>query len=741
MKQNKTQKRNTTVFIRRRILAVTALMAVVGFGVLCARLAKLQIVDYEMYQAMASSQQLRSTTIPANRGVIYDTNMKVLAQSATVWNLSLSPKEIDEEDRAGIAKGLAELLGVDEATLLEKMENSESYYESVAKKVEKPTVDAVRQWLSDTGYTGVNLDQDTKRYYPYGDFAAAILGFVGTDNTGLAGLEAYYDEELSGTPGRSVQATNARGSEMPYTEEAYYDAQDGNSLVLTVDETIQHSLETNLELAVKTHNVSERAVGIVMDVNTGAILGMATESGYDPNDPFTIYDEAVAAQVEAVLDDPATEDVDEHKQALSQAQQEQWRNKAVNDLYEPGSVFKTVTAAAALDSGAATIHSSYSCSGYMTVAGTVMRCAHTEGHGVQSLLQAYDNSCNPAFMQIGAALGADRFYDYLVSFGLTEKTGIDLPGESQSLYYDADGLGPVQLASCSFGQSLKITPIQMITAVATAVNGGNLAQPHVVSKILDASGNIIEDCTPAAKRQVISEETSALMRQLMEEACVTNAKVAGYSIGGKSGTSQKLDSGDAEARIASYVAVAPIDDPQIAVLIILDEPHSYSDYGGVIAAPVAGKVLSDVLPYIGIQPVYAEGENVQSTTYLGDYSGQLLVEAQSALQNRGFFQTVVGSGTTVVRQFPAAGSTLPKGSTVVLYTDESADQMVTVPSVVGHSVSSAEEALASAGLNIYRDGAQAGTNVTAVLQSVEAGTSVPRGTVVTVTFADNTLYD
>lgn len=744
MSKEQTPKPNTTITIRRRIIITVAVMVLGGFGLLGYNLACLQLRDYEELQAKASKQQMRATTIPANRGVIYDANMKVLAQSTTVWNISVSPKEIPDEDKEEVAKGLAEILGVDGDALLERMRTSNSYYESVKKKVEKPATDAVREWVSNANLPGINIDQDTKRYYPYGDFASTVLGFTSSDNKGLAGLEYYYNDTLSGTPGRSVQATNALGYEMPYAEESYYEAKDGNSLVSTVDEVIQHSLEKNLQLAVKTHNVSQRAIGIVMDVNTGAILGMATEGAYDPNDPFTIYDEALRAQVDAVQDDPATADVNEHTEALEKARQFQWRNKAVNDLYEPGSVFKTVTAAAALDSGSSTINSSFSCSGSLTVAGTRMRCAHPEGHGTQTLLQAYINSCNPAFIQIGTNMGPDVFYSYFESFGLTQKTGIDLPGEAQSQFYKADSLGPVQLASSSFGQSIKITPIQMITAVSTAINGGHLVQPHMVSKILDENGNVVKDLTPASKRQVISEATSAQMRELMGGAAVSKTQVAGYQVGGKSGTSQKLDSGDPEARIASFVAVAPINDPKVAVLIVLDEPHSYSSYGGMLAAPVAGKVLGDVLPYIGIQPVYSdENGQAQVTAGLGDQTGGLLVDVQAALQKQGFFSKVVGNGTTVVRQFPSGGTSLAKGSTVILYTEDgAADSMITVPDIIGRSNTAASQALTAVGLNILKEGVVSDeANIKALSQSVAPGTQVPAGTVVTVVFGDNTIYD
>ena len=737
------QQSNTNRTIRRRTVFIAGMMIVVGFGTIVYNLCCIQIRDYEMYQAEASAQQLRATTIPANRGIIYDSNMKVLSKSADVWNISVSPKEIKKENIDKVANGLANLLEVDAIALKDRIAKSNSYYESVKKKVEKPLADAVRAWIKEEEIVGVNIDQDTKRYYPYGDFASTILGFTGSDNNGLAGLELYYDDELSGTPGRSVQATNAWGYEMPYAEDSYHKPVDGGNLVLTLDEVIQHSLEKNLDVAVKTHDVQARATGIVMDVNTGGILAMATHSAYDPNDPYNIYDETKRAEIEAIIDDPLTTEIDEHHEALFTEQQQQWRNKGVMDLYEPGSVFKLVTAAAALDSGSATLESTYNCVGSLDVAGTKMRCAHPEGHGGQTFEQTLINSCNPAFIQIGTNLGADTFFEYFEAFGLTQASGIDLMGEAKkSSYYTADKLGPVQLASSSFGQSIKITPIQMITAAAATVNGGHLLQPHMVSQILDSEGNITESMELEPKRQVISEETSAQIRGIIEKSA-TNAAVAGYRIGGKSGTSQKLDSGDPEARIASYVAFAPIDDPEIAVLIILDEPNSYSDYGGTIAAPVAGKVLTEVLPYIGIQPVYSEDENEQISSYLGDHTDKILVEAQTALQKQGFFQKAVGDGTTVVRQYPEAGIRIPKGSTVILYTEEGlTDNMISVPNVVGRNTDTATQAITSAGLNVYKEGAYSSEgSIKAVAQSVAPGTKVPIGTVVTVTFGDINVYD
>lgn len=732
--------------MKKRTVILSAFFVLVCCVGLVARLIKIQVVDYEKYQVRASSQQLRDTKIAANRGTIYDANMKVLAQSATVWTVFISPKEISDEKADAIAAGLSELLEVDKDAILQKMKNKDSYYEVIKYKIEKPKADEVRAFATENSYSGIYFVQDSKRYYPYGQFASTLLGFTGTDNQGLSGLEAYYDKELTGTPGRTVSAKNAWGFDMPYQYEAMYEAQDGDSLVLTIDETIQHYMEKHLNYAVQEHNVTSGGVGIVMDVKTGAILALAVSPGYDPNDPFTIQDQTVAAAVAAVVDDPATTDVDERKTALSNAREKQWRNKAVQDLYEPGSVFKLITASAALDSGAATINSGYVCTGSINVAGTTMRCAHPEGHGSETLAQALINSCNPAFITIGAQVGAARFYDYFNAFGLTEKTGIDLPAEAQSQYYTADKLGPVELASCSFGQSNKITPIQMITAVSAVVNGGYLVRPHLVSQVLDSSGNIVSVTDTTPRRQVISEETSKAIASIMEEAVsngpCNNAYVMGYRVGGKSGTSQKLDSADSEARIASFVGIAPADDPQIAVLVILDEPHSYSSYGGVLAAPVVGSVISETLPYLGIAPSYSDSEMKNVDVAVPNVTTLPLDQAQVALQKKGFNAKTVGSGSSVVRQFPTSGQSMTQGSTVILYTETADNNLVTVPSFIGRSPAAAQQLAQSIGLNLKRSGATGtGSGVEVVSQTVSASEQVPIGTVITVEYRDKTVKD
>lgn len=730
---------------RMRILFIAGFFALL-LGIVAVRLYYLQVTQYEEYTKKVLNQQLRDTTISANRGTIYDCNMKVLASSATVWNVVVAPNAIKTEDEGTVADILcSQLENVDRDTLLEKLANKNSAYYMVKKQVGKDVTDAIREAFAEKKLSGVSFEQSSRRYYPYGAFASSVIGFVGSDNQGLSGLEAYYDEELSGVDGRIISAKDGWGADMDYDDGATYPATDGYSLVLTIDEVIQHYLEKYLEQAVNYHHVKQKGVGIVMDVNTGAILAMATIPDYDLNDPFTLVDTNAAAAVQALSGE-------ERNTALVEAREAQWRNKAVSDLYEPGSVFKIVTAAAALDDGAATLNSSYTCTGSYVVEGVPIRCSHTSGHGVLSFGQALLNSCNPSFIQIGQQMGIDAFCDYVNAFGMTEKTGIDLPGESRSLVYTAENMGPVELASCSFGQSNKVTPIQMITAVSAAVNGGYLVQPHVVSQIVNAEGEIVQNISTQASRQVVSEDVSVALRGILEETVSDGpgnlAYVLGYRVGGKSGTSQKLDKkqaeGEQEVYIASFVGFAPADDPQIAVLIVLDEPDSYSYYGGQLAAPVVGSIMADVLPYLGVEASYSQNE-MGSVEIGAPYCvGSSVTAAQVTLQKKGLTASVQGDGDYVVAQFPTAGTSLRQGSSVVLYTvsDESQTNLVTVPNLIGRTAGVAEQLLTAAGLNFSRTGSyKESSSVVVDTQSLEAGMQVPAGTVVTVNFTDNSLVD
>ncbi len=750
MKQERTEQQpNPNDTLKKRLL-VLGVLVLVATGIISFNLADLQLVQHEELRQTAEEQQLRDTTITPNRGTIYDTNMKVLATSATVWTVSAAPNTIKEGSREDIAEGLAEILELDEEELLTKLENTSSGYELIKAKVDKPIADAVRELVVENEYYGIYLHEDSKRYYPYGDFLSTVIGFTGTDNQGLAGIEAYYDSELTGVPGRVVSAKNSVGGSLPFDYEERHEPEDGNSLVLTIDETIQHFLEKNLEYAVIEHNVEARGVGIVMDVNTGAVLAMATKNDYDPNAPFEIHDPATIELIESLP-------IDEQEEATTAALNAQWRNKAVSDLYEPGSVFKLVTAAAALDSGASSLNHSYYCSGSIQVGPFTIRCADTGGHSgtTQTFSQSLINSCNVAFIEMGFQLGVETFYEYAEAFGMTEPTGIDLAGEADSIFHEMEDMGQNELASTSFGQSVKVTPIQMITMISTVANGGNLVQPHIVEKVLDPAGNIVETFSYDTKRQIISEEVSESILEMLEIAVSgaegynspgKNAYVMGYQVGGKSGTSQKLDEDGGESlRIASFGAVAPVDDPQIAVLIVLDEPHSSKSiygYGGILAAPVVGLVMGETLPYLGIDPVYSEEEQEIVELMLRNVETMSLTDAQVALQRDGFQYEVVGDADTVISQFPAAGTILSRGSTIILNTQDTQEpQLVTVPNIVGYTESQATRTIIAAGLNVKRTGAALGDNVIVSEQSVEAGEKVPIGTPITVTLQDNSVVD
>ena len=582
---------------RRRARLVAVVFCAVCAG-LAVRLFFLQLHGSSLYADRALGQQLRDTVVPADRGKIFSADGVLLAANSSCWTLRASPREMPEDKLALAAHGLAEILELDEGKLLEQFGDRRSNDCLLRYRVDRETADRVRDLCAENGITGIRINQDSRRWYPQGELLASVLGFTNVDNAGVSGLELRYDDLLTGENGVVLTAVNAWG----YTLEQSYETErfptEGDGLRLTIDANIQHYLENALCYAVKEHHVAARAVGIVMDVNTGAVLAMSTTPAYDPNQPRVIADKTTRQTVESLTGE-------ERKAALQLAQQTQWRNKAVSDLYEPGSVFKLITCAAALDAGAITKDSSFYCGESISVAGTRFHCANHKRHGAQTVTQALENSCNQSFIQIGARLGRDAFCDYFAAFGLREPTGIDLPAEpKKSLYYTADRMGPVELASCAFGQSSKISYLEMASAVCAVVNGGRLMQPYVVSEILDPAGDRIEAVSPVCKRQVLQPETSETMREMMEAVVLygggRNAQIAGYRVGGKSGTSQKLDSADEKARIASFVAVAPIDDPQFLCLVCLDEPHSWTTAGGSLSAPVCAEVLEQTLVYRGV---------------------------------------------------------------------------------------------------------------------------------------------
>ena len=589
---------------RARARLVALLLCGICFAGLIARLYWLQLAAGDWYTRRALGQQLRDTVVPADRGRIYSADGVLLAANSSCWTLRASPREMPADKLELAAHGLAQILELDEAALLEKFRDRASNDCLLRYRVERSMADAVRDFCEENSITGIRINQDSKRWYPQGEFLASVLGFTNVDNAGVSGLELEYNEQLTGQNGVVLTAVNAWG----YTLEQSYETEqfpvEGSSLRLTIDANIQHYLENALNYAVQEHHVAARAVGIVLDVNTGAVLAMSTTPAYDPNQPRILYDEAARAAVDALSGE-------QRAAALQLAQQTQWRNKAVSDLYEPGSVFKLITCAAALDAGAITRNSSFYCGESISVAGTRFHCANHKRHGTQTVTQALENSCNQSFIQIGARLGKEAFCDYFAAFGLREPTGIDLPAEpKKSLYYTADRMGPVELASCAFGQSSKISYLEMAAAVCAVVNGGKLMQPYVVSEILAPDGSTIEQLAPVCKRQVLKAETSQTMREMMEAVVLygggRNAQIPGYRVGGKSGTSQKLDSADEKARIASFVAVAPIDDPQFLCLVCLDEPHSWTTAGGSLSAPVCAEVLEQTLVYKGVPRAAAD---------------------------------------------------------------------------------------------------------------------------------------
>ena len=737
-----------------RMIIFGVLIAVAFSAVIIGRLFYLQVYAGSEYQQQAQDQQLRVTTLTPSRGSIYDRNMNVLAQSADVSAIILSPATIaSEEEKKLIADTLSDILDISRESILEKAEMTASYYQVIKRRVEEKETEKVRAFLAEHDIRCVSIVKDIKRYYPYGNFLAHVLGFTGTDNQGLAGLEAMYDAYLTGTSGRVLSAKNAWGDDMPYTYEEMYAEEDGYSLILTIDEGVQHFVEKYLEIAIDEYHVEAGAVGLVMDVDTGGILALAIKNDYDPNDPFTIFDEDKAAEIAQI------EDEEERAQAYSDAQQAQWRNKAISDTYEPGSVFKSITASSALEEGVVTLEDNFYCGGSLTILDRTIHCDRTTGHGQESFLQGFGNSCNPVFMEVGARLGAENFLKYFEAFGFTEKTNIDLPGEANPVqgvtYHSLSTLrNAVSLAVCSFGQSFKVTPIQMATAVCAVVNGGKLVQPHVVSSIIDSEGSVVRSYNTEVKRQVISQEVSDTMLSMLEFVVTDgggkNVKLAGYRIGGKSGTSEKLDLVDEygnslDERIASFVAVAPADDPKYLVMVLLDQPHPDNGlrYGSTLAAPVCREILADMLPYLGYEPTYSEeeAELIDVTTpYLVD-SG--LLDAQGKLRELDLEATIKGEGSTIVRQVPEAGMPIPKGGTVILYTEENmVSETGVVPNVIGMTPSQANAALVNAGFNIRVAGSGVSdSSATATKQSVEPSTELEQGTVIEVEFVSKIVVN
>ena len=745
----------------RRTLFLLSVCGIAAFIVLAAKLYDIQIVHHDEYEAAAIAQQVRETTVSAARGTLYDRNGRILAISAGVDTIYISPAEIERghEDAEAIAKGLSEILGVDYETILKRAQNTKSWYEVVARKVEPEVSEKVREFKAEGGYSGIKIEADTKRYYPNGSLASHVIGFVGLENKGLGGIEARYDSLLSGKNGYVMRSTTAAGTDMLYSSyEDYVDAEDGQSLSLTIDSTIQYYIEKHLAQAVADYDIQNGAAAICMEVDTGAILSMASLGNFDLNDYQTI-----SAEAEAEIRAAAQSD-EEYNELYSLAQQLQWRNKAISDTYEPGSTFKIITLAMALEEGVVSENSSFYCGGSMNVLGrgSPLKCWKYGGHGSQSLTQAVQHSCNVAFVNIGQLVGEEKFYEYSEGFGfidrtqdtsqqLTAKTGIDLGGESGSIWWSEDVFcnpeNLSQLAAASFGQTFNITPIQLITAVSACVNGGRLMKPYLVQSVEDSEGNIVSQTEPELVRQVISEETSATVRNILEqvvgdqkEGTGHNAYVAGYRIGGKTGTSTKTTeeiAGNKEY-IVSFIGFAPADDPEIAILVLLDDPSSESGIyisGGQMAAPVVGKMMADILPYLDYEPEYTDAELENIDRPVPEVAGMSLAEAQRALTESGFKSRIIGEGDTVTDQLPRSGVVIASGSEVLLYAGQSpAPTQETMPDVRGLSYAEAVERLGDIG--VYLSSGNSSTDAANLIvsgQSIAPGTAVEHGTVVDVT--------
>ena len=741
----------------RKALIVTAVLVFVGFGAAAVSLFRWQILRGEEMSTAALDQSLRSTTLSAMRGTIYDATGKVLAQSASVWTVVLEPAYFSEYDdpeaaRRTVASGLAAILDMDEEEVYERTQGN-SYFVYLKRRVETSVRDEINAFLEAEGISsGVRLIEDYKRYYPYGTVASTVLGFTGTDGQGLEGLELQYDTQLRGTAGRLISSQNALGTDMPFEYEQYVEAQDGNNLVLTIDETVQSILEKYLAEGVDQFNVKNGAVAIMMDVDTGAILGLASTPTYDPNDPFTIYDQDLQAEIDALSGD-------EQDQAFNAAQLKQWRNKAVSDTYIPGSVYKMCVYAMGLEEGVVTEQSTFTCDGSIQVEGyeDPISCWKHTGHGLETFREGLYNSCNPWAIHVGQLLGGQTFAKYREAFGFTESTGIDLPGEAVTIYHSVESLvnTPSDLAVESFGQNFSITPLHMITAACAIANGGYLVTPHVVDRVVDQEGNIVETADTSYRRQVVSQETCdtiiSILQENVDHGTATGGYVAGYRICGKTGTSEKVDKWNEDRSkpmeyIASFCGFAPAEDPQYALLVFFDEPDDDTNGGynggNAVAGPYFAKMMEEILPYLGVEAQYNEEEYANLDTTAPNVTGMTLEQAYAELEEAGLSYTVIGdesdSSITVSAQVPEAGGAVPKEGQVVLYTEgyDQASTYVTVPSFLGYDVTNASYLASINGLQISVSGSSS-SSATVTSQSVAEGEQVQQGTVITLTFVDN----
>ena len=738
--------RRANRIIQTRSFVLMILMGVVMFVLLFFRLFDLQITRHEELQGKAVNQQTRRTVVTAKRGTIYDAGGNILAISSSAETIILSPLEIDNavndtEDpvswtKESLAAGLAEILGKDASAIRKRMDNVKSQYEVIQLRADEDTAAKVRSYVDENKIAGVHLVADTKRYYPYGSLAAQVIGFVGDENTGLYGLEAYYEKELEGQSGLVISSKDQAENDMLYTYEQYFAAKNGSDLTLTLDTTIQYYLEKGIESMVDKFSAANGASGIVMDAKTGGILAMASYPNYDLNDFLTVSDQTLQERIER------------GESTVADMQLLQWRNKALNDTYEPGSTFKILTLSAALEEGVVDKTTTVNCGGSVNISGYTIHCSNKNGHGLQTLVQSVGNSCNPAFINYGLRIGSEKFYEYMRSFGLMNTTGIDLGGEAVGVFAADSSFTQLDLACYAFGQNFTVTPLALIAAQAACVNGGYLHTPYLVERIADSDGNVTyrHDDTPV--RQVISEQTSATVRECLEYVVASgtgkNGQVAGYRIGGKTGTADKGQTGDV---VVSFLCFAPADDPQVIMLITMDTPsRATGTYvsGGNMVAPTASTVMAEILPYLGVEPSYSAEELLGMDTTVPNVIGMSVEEAKAKLKDRALSYKIVGDGETITDQTPAGGAIIPGKSSVILYVGEekSTDKCV-VPHLIGKTPSEANTTATAAGLLIRFSGTTGSesSSVRVLSQSIDEGTEVEAGTVITVQLGDTSVTD
>ncbi len=734
--------RRANRIIQNRTMILMAVLGVLVFLILVIKLFSLQILRHDELEAKALDQQTRSTEVAATRGTIYDRNGNIMAISATAETVFLSPLEMDralsDKDnpvawtKDSVAQKLSEILEINKEGILKKMERTDSQYEVLKLRVEEDVADQIRTFINDEGVAGVYMVTDAKRYYPYATLASQIIGFVGTDNYGLYGLEARYNDVLDGETGLVVSTKDPTGSDMLYGYEQYYKAQNGSDIVLTLDATVQYYVEKALSEMV-TSTEAQGATGIVMDVETGAVLAMASSPTYDLNDPSAVYESRLASLVkDGQLD-------------LADAQLRQWRNRAINDTYEPGSTFKVLTLAAALEEGVIDENTTFDCSGSIHVLDATIHCSNRAGHGHQTLEQTAGNSCNPAFITYGLRLGTEKFYRYMKDFGLVNGSGIDLEGEALGIFAPQETASELDLACYAFGQNFNTTPVALISAQAACINGGYLHTPYVVERVVDSEGNVLSSHDSTPVRQVVSEETSAIVRRCLEYVVSSgtgrNGQVHGYRIGGKTGTADKGNTGEV---VLSFMCFAPADDPKYIMLLTLDSPTGEGRGGGGTVAPYASRIMGEILPYLGVEPSYSAEELLGSDTTVNYVIGMTVADAEEKLKSKGFSVKVVGDGDTVTDQTPEGGTVIPGKSRVILYAgSEKPDTLCTVPSLVGLSPSEANMAVSSAGLLLRFTGTtdSGSGSVRVINQSEAAGAQVEAGTVISVQLSDNGVTD